>query len=364
MQVYVIGTRGFPNIQGGIEKHCEEIYPILSNKYNYDILILTTLKPLYNEFKNIKFKRIFTIRQKSLEKIIYSLNATLYCLIKRPDIVHIQGLNSALAIPILRLFGLKTIYTQHSMDYLYPKWGFLAKKILLFLEYCATFANEITVVSPLIQNRFKKKYNINTKITYNGVQFNKQISDKNYHFYKHKLKDKKYILFVGRITAEKDLITLIKAFNLINKELYLVLVGAVDYADKYTKDIFRLVSNNNQIILTGKIDNNDLPIFYKNALIFILPSKYEAFPIVLLEAIFNLSEILLSDIEALKQFNFFNEKNYFEVGNITNLIKKIEYIIDNPTSIEDKLKLKNKILSLYTWEDSADIFSKIYEKII
>jgi hypothetical protein len=27
MRIFVLGTRGFPNIQGGVEKHCEELYP-------------------------------------------------------------------------------------------------------------------------------------------------------------------------------------------------------------------------------------------------------------------------------------------------------------------------------------------------
>jgi len=29
MKIFVLGIRGFPNIQGGAEKHCEELYPRL-----------------------------------------------------------------------------------------------------------------------------------------------------------------------------------------------------------------------------------------------------------------------------------------------------------------------------------------------
>lgn len=35
--VYVFGTRGFPNVQGGVEKHCEQLYPELTSKYNISI---------------------------------------------------------------------------------------------------------------------------------------------------------------------------------------------------------------------------------------------------------------------------------------------------------------------------------------
>lgn len=30
-RLYVFGTRGFPNVQGGVEKHCEQLYPELSD---------------------------------------------------------------------------------------------------------------------------------------------------------------------------------------------------------------------------------------------------------------------------------------------------------------------------------------------
>ena len=30
MKIYVFGTRGFPGIQGGVEKHCEQLYTNLS----------------------------------------------------------------------------------------------------------------------------------------------------------------------------------------------------------------------------------------------------------------------------------------------------------------------------------------------
>jgi hypothetical protein len=39
MRIIVIGTRGIPNFQGGVETHCEELYPRLASM-NYDILLV------------------------------------------------------------------------------------------------------------------------------------------------------------------------------------------------------------------------------------------------------------------------------------------------------------------------------------
>lgn len=51
MKIYVFGTRGFPNIQGGVEKHCEELYTSMPSIY--DITIFRR-KPFINSDKTYK----------------------------------------------------------------------------------------------------------------------------------------------------------------------------------------------------------------------------------------------------------------------------------------------------------------------
>ena len=55
MNVSVIGTRGFPLIEGGVEKHCEALYPLLRNDVNVTVY---RRKPYVNngyKYDNIKF---------------------------------------------------------------------------------------------------------------------------------------------------------------------------------------------------------------------------------------------------------------------------------------------------------------------
>lgn len=37
MKISVLGTRGFPKIQGGVEKHCESLYPLFNAKYQITV---------------------------------------------------------------------------------------------------------------------------------------------------------------------------------------------------------------------------------------------------------------------------------------------------------------------------------------
>jgi glycosyltransferase involved in cell wall biosynthesis len=40
MKIFVIGTRGIPNILGGVETHCEELYPRLVKENVNEITVI------------------------------------------------------------------------------------------------------------------------------------------------------------------------------------------------------------------------------------------------------------------------------------------------------------------------------------
>ena len=39
MKIVVTGTRGIPGIQGGVETHCEELYPLIADKQHEIIVV-------------------------------------------------------------------------------------------------------------------------------------------------------------------------------------------------------------------------------------------------------------------------------------------------------------------------------------
>ncbi|MDD5392929.1 MAG: glycosyltransferase family 4 protein [Thiothrix sp.] len=364
MNLFVIGARSFPGVQGGIEKHCEEVYPLLAN--NINITVLTSRQPKYKKWNNIRFIKMPALKGIKFEKITYAISSLIYIFFSRPDAVHIQGLNSALIIPLIRISSIKVIYTQHSMDYLYPKWGRIAKAVLLLSEYCGSKANLITVVSPLIQKRILIKYNKNSIISYNGVSMagNKRAIAKE-NLFDHFLK-KKFLLFVGRITPEKDLLTLIDAFkhvSAIDEDLHLVIVGNInDDNGPYIELIKVSIKNlHGKVILSGEIDNSYLPIIYSSSRLFILPSKFEAFGVVVLEAIYNQCQVLLSDIDALRQFDFLPDKCFFKTGTVDDLAEKILNLVNQPLSSDKLINFKQIIESRYSWSQTASIYDGIYK---
>ena len=100
----------------------------------------------------------------------------------------------------------------------------------------------------------------------------------------------KYILFIGRLEAKKNILGIVKSYALLRKERgikhKLVLAGKPkfefdkvrQYIDKLTPDVKK------DIILPGYIGNSDLPVLLREADIFLFPTFFEGFGMPILEA--------------------------------------------------------------------------------
>ena len=182
--------------------------------------------------------------------------------------------------------------------------------------------------------------------------------------HKHGLREKKYILAVGRFVPEKGFDDLITAFSLGNYENWqLVIVGDADHEDEYSRDLKMKARKNRNIILTGFLTGGPLQELYSHAGLFVLPSYYEGLPIVLLEAMSYGLLCITSDIPANKNVEL-SDDSFFKTGDVNMLSKKIEQFISKSWGEEDKNRQINIIAEKYSWELIANETLKVYKHLL
>lgn len=361
MRIVVVGLRGFPNIQGGIETHCEELYPRIT-KYGEDVIVVRRKgfikeNPVKHSFNGVKFKDIDSPFITGFEAAIHTIKGVWFAKKVNADIVHIHAIGPSIAIPFAKILGLKIVMTHHGPDYERDKWGFFAKIILKMGEaFAAWWADDIISISTVISNILQKKYNRtkNVHLIYNGVttfpkikttQFLKQLD----------IVPNKYILAVGRFVPEKRFDKLIEAYIKLNKSDYkLVIAGSSDYDSSYCC-FLKEFALENSVILPGIVKGEKLYELYSNAALFVLPSSHEGLPITLLEAMSCKRKVLASDIPANKAVGLPKE-NYFKTYNLEDMISKINYLLDK------KELYQEYDLSMYNWDNIAKQTEEIYLK--
>lgn len=362
MKVFVTGTRGIPNIIGGVETHCEELFPLVARR-EYKITLARRSAYVMPDnvlsiFNGVYLVDIFSPKTKSFEAIIHSFLAIVYAKRKHFDVIHIHAIGPSLVIPIARFLGLKVIMTHHGPDYDRQKWGLLAKASLKLGEWCAAkFANEIIVISETINQILKTKYNRhNAWLIPNGVKLPVLALSDEYIKSLGLLKGQ-YIIAVGRFVPEKGFHDLIDAYLRCKLTQKLVLVGEADHESEYSQSLKDKARKNN-VVLTGFIKGDKLNEIFTHAALFVMPSYHEGLPIALLEAMSYNLKVLVSDIPANLEVKL-RKQSYFNVGDVDDLA----FCLTERLNSSEESNYTDLIRTKYNWETIAKMTIQVYNKL-
>ena len=343
MKIVVTGTRGIPNIMGGVETHCEELFPRIA-KRGFDVTVIRRtdyVKDDLKEWNGVNLVNIDSPKKKSFEAIIHTFRAINEAKRLKADILHIHAIGPALLVPYAKILGMKVVFTHHGPDYDRDKWGFAAKTMLKLGERMGCmFADEVIVISDVIRNLIKRKYNRTSHVhlIYNGVS-QPEICDYPEYFNELGIEKGKYILGMCRFVPEKNLHHLVEAFTKVKsrnevEDIKLVLAGDTDFEDDYSRNL-KEMARKNGVVLTGFIKGKKLHS--------LLAMSYGV-------------KVIVSDIPANKEVGL-PESDYFPVGNVDALEEKLKAVIGQPLQHIDYDMKK------YDWEKIADQIKDVYSEL-
>ena len=134
MRIAMIGQKGMPAVNGGVERHVHELAVRL---VKFGHLVTVYSRTWYvgdNYSKNIegvKIKLLPTVHTKHFDTISHSLLATIDAIKNDFDVIHYHGVGPSLLAWIPRLFApkIKVIATFHSIDRYHQKWNWFAKRL-------------------------------------------------------------------------------------------------------------------------------------------------------------------------------------------------------------------------------------------
>ena len=151
LRVTMLGIRGFPNVQGGAEKHVENLTCALAD-LGCDVEAIVrsgyVAKDQPARWRNVKLTRVWAPRITGVEAFVHTFLGVLRAARDRPDILHIHAIGPAFFTPLARALGLRVVVTCHSRNYEHKKWGRLGRSILRLGERAGmAFANGRIAVS-------------------------------------------------------------------------------------------------------------------------------------------------------------------------------------------------------------------------
>ncbi len=333
------------------EDQLDRFKPYVSNIY---------IVPMIREVKLIDdIKAIYEVR-KILKQI-------------EPDITYLHSSKAGAVgrIALALNFRVKILYNAHGW-YFNAQISDKKKKIFALIErILAIKTNKIINIS---KNEYDSalRYKIAPEkkmcIIENGIDFTKFENSEKYREItreKYNIKNNEIVIgVVGRLTEQKDPLTMIKAFDLVNKEnknTKLMYVGSGELEEQvkqYAKENNLL----NKVIITGWV--NDVEQYIPAFDVAVLPSKWEGFGLVLIEYMACDKPIVASNTGGItdiikdgKNGLLHNKEDY------KNLSIKILDLINNNKNMEKIVKYNYKDREKYNIGNLVEKYQKLLKEV-
>ncbi len=305
-----------------------------------------------------------------IKRVVYIGLANIESIKNTYDLIHYQNYY------IPRLSGkTKRVATVHDLGGLrcpdvYQGWYNMYFRSML--QNTVRRADAVITVSDVIKedllNYFPKMDTGRVFVCYNGIRsifmnFKptlKDISQLNIEPYS-------YFLFIGNLEKRKNLPFFLSQFisarkkSLISPNTKLVLVGKIGIG--YEK-FEHLLSEKQNIVHLGRLNDEQLVTLYKYCKAFIFPSIYEGFGIPIIEAMSQKVPIIISNIPPSLELNSRHNKQcfIFDLDKNETLLETLSHIDKNHSKVAANLNYGD--LSMYSYDNVAQEHMKIYSNIL
>lgn len=365
MRIAFIGQKGMPAMGGGVERYVEDLSLRLV-EIGHEVSVYT--RPHYTDpqltaYRGVQLVSLPSVNTKHLDAISHTVVASFHAAFQNYDVIHYQSIGPALVMWLPRLLNsrIRLVATLQSRDYEHQKWGTFAKLALKLGERAMCyFADEIIVVTQAMVTYVKENYDRDAVYVPNGANLYAETgSDLLEQF---GLSKNNYIVAISRLVPHKGLAYLIEAYQQLETDKKLVIVGESSYSDEYVYKLKSLAGDNKNIIFTGAQTGEVLAQLYQNTYLFVQPSESEGLSLALLEAMARSRAVLVSDIT--ENLAAVGETGFvFANKNVDDLKHKLVMILANPELVKQKgLEAQNRIIAHFNWEQIAQAIAKLYRE--
>ena len=359
MRVAMVGTRGLPALAGGAEHVVEELARELTS-LGHEVIVYSRKNYVAGESAPTFARRIITpgFGGKHLDAFTHTATAMLDLLGRSVDLVHVHSPGPALMSWLPALAGIPVVFTIHAPDWKRAKWSAPARIFIKSgLRMGLSAASAVTCVSEPLARELSLRYS--REITYipNAVRPRESTDTE---LEKWGLCRDGYALNVARIEKEKCLDLLLSAWNELNADIPLVVVG--DWRKNSFGRRCKVLAGNN-VIFPGAVYGEKLAQLYLNARVVVLPSVLEGMSLVLLEAASHSRCILAADIDANRAV-MGDSILYYKQSDFADLkLQMVRAIADS--SIRSRMgESARRAARRYEWSTVARQYERAYLKVV
>ncbi|MBW2165910.1 MAG: glycosyltransferase family 4 protein [Deltaproteobacteria bacterium] len=277
-------------------------------------------------------------------------------------------------MPILRIGNIKQVVTIHDlvvfkMPEIYPKyytiyWRFIIKRSL-------ERSSKIIAISEATKQDIIDLFNIKEDkihVIYHGIDLKRfrpkdETNGVGATLKKYGLK-KPYIMALGLSDLRKNGERILKSYSKIikdkTKDVSLAICGILRKRNRVLFDQIKEHGLSDRVVMTGFVEDEDLPILYRAADLFIFPSLYEGFGLPILEAMACGTPVITSNISSMPEVAG-DAAVLVNPYDVDALARAMHGILTDKGLKESLVKKGLERVKQFSWEKCAEETIRVYE---
>jgi glycosyltransferase involved in cell wall biosynthesis len=238
MKIAIMGTRGIPANYGGFETFAEELSWRLVDR-GHDVTVYGRSHHVTHDdthYRGVRLVVLPTIKHKYFDTVAHTGISVVHALKERYDVILVcNGANAPFAwIP--RVLGTKVTINVDGIERQRKKWNAVGRAYYRLCERLSTIVPNVMISdADVIRDYYLEEYNKDSVMIPYGTPVGRTPMPDVVR--ELGLEPEKYVLYVARLEPENNAHKVIEAFEGVNADLKLAIVGGAPYATEYIEQL-------------------------------------------------------------------------------------------------------------------------------
>jgi glycosyltransferase involved in cell wall biosynthesis len=362
VKLALLGTRGVPAAYSGFETAVENVGARLAAR-GHDVTVYCrphAVEARYLSYRGMRLVHLPTIATKHLDTFVHTVLSTVHmALFVRPDVAVYFIVGNAPSAALSRLAGIPSVLNVDGLDSERAKWSGPAKLYLRWAQrHARRCATRLITDSQVLQRVYRERYGAATEFIPYGADLDG--SDSGGHLASLGLRERGYLLFVGRLVPENNAHVLLEAFRELKTDLRLVVVGDAPYERRYQDDLRTAFADDERVLFTGYLFDDAYRELARHAEIFVVPSEVGGTHPVLLEALYAGNCVVVNDHEPNLEVLGEAGVSYPGAEGAAGLRRALQSLLDHPERIAElRTAATERAATLPTWDAVTDAYERL-----
>ncbi len=356
MRIALLGTRGIPANYGGFETFAQELSIRLAER-GHDVTVYCREQHPSPEYRGVKLLYLPTVRHKYFDTVAHTALSTFHLLFRRFDVVLYCNAANAIFTLWPRLAGMPAALNVDGLERYRKKWNRIAKTWYLLSEWLATWCCSALVTdAQKIREYYLERYRKNSFFIPYGAEVGKV--EETDAVRGLGLEPGKYVLYVSRMEPENNALMVRQAFEKVNTDFKLALVGDAPYAADYIRQVKD--TRDPRIVIPGAIYGGGYHQLQSHSAVYVQATEVGGTHPALIEAMGRGALVLyLSTPESAEV------AGDTAVAFTGDLVTKLQWAVD--VSEEERsawgYRAMRRIETLYSWNVVTDAYEALFRQL-